>query len=110
MTLADAIESLQQEHMAMTKEQCGDPARWGALEKKYLHWLNRYPDRPELLFQLGTYYLQQDKRGLAIALFERSVTCGALGAGVESPPKAAEDRRSPKAGCVREPRDWGTWD
>jgi len=80
MTLADAILSLQDEHMTMTKEVCEDPKRWGALEKKYLHWLNRFPDQPELLFQLGTYYLQQDKRGLAIALFERSVSCGALGA------------------------------
>jgi hypothetical protein len=81
MSLADAIQALQDEHMALTKEACSDPNKWASLERKYLHWLNRYPDRPELLFQLGTYYMQQDKRGLAIALIERSVKCGALGAG-----------------------------
>jgi hypothetical protein len=80
MNLADEIRSLQDEHMAMTKDMCDDPKRWGALEKRYLHWLNRFPDRPELLFQLGTFYMQQDKRGLGIALFERSISCGALGA------------------------------
>jgi tetratricopeptide (TPR) repeat protein len=81
MNLADAIKALQDEHMAMTKSGCDERERWASLEAKYLHWLNRFPDRPELLFQLGTYYLQQDKRGLAIALIERSVHCGALGAG-----------------------------
>ena len=81
MALADAILELQDEHQNLTRTQCDDKNRWAALEAKYLHWLNRYPDRPELLFQLGTYYLQQDKRGLAIALIERSVGCGALGAG-----------------------------
>ena len=81
MSLADTIQALQDEHMALTKEGCSDPQKWAGLERKYLHWLNKYPDRPELLFQLGTYFMQQDKRGLAIALIERSVKCGALGAG-----------------------------
>jgi len=81
MNLADAIKELQDEHLEMTKSANADRDRWASLEARYLHWLNRFPDRPELLFQLGTFYMQQDKRGLAIALIERSVKCGALGAG-----------------------------
>ena len=81
MTLADAIKALQDEHLSMTKEGCADPQKWASLEARYIHLLNRHPDRPELLFQLGTYYMQHDKRGLAIALIERSIKCGALGAG-----------------------------
>lgn len=81
MNLAEVIADLQSEHMALTKTGETDPKRWADLEARYLHWLNKFPDRPELLFQLGTFYMQQDKRGLAIALIERSVKCGALGAG-----------------------------
>jgi hypothetical protein len=81
MNLADAIKALQEEHMVMTKSGEPDPKRWADLEAKYMRLLNKFPDQAELLFQLGVYYLQQDKRGLAIALMERSVTCGALGAG-----------------------------
>lgn len=81
MNLADAITALQDEHMVLTKSGEPDPKRWADLEAKYMRLLNKFPDRPELLFQLGTFYLQQNKRGLAIALIERSVTCGAIGAG-----------------------------
>lgn len=81
MNLADAIQALQNEHLAMTKDGCSDPQKWGNLEARYMQLLNKFPDRPELLFQLGTFYMQQDKRGLAIALIERSIKCGALGAG-----------------------------
>ena len=81
MKLAEAIAHLQEQHQALTKAGETDPQKWQALEANYIHWLNKHPDRPELLFQLGTLYMQLDKRGLAIALVERSIQCGALGAG-----------------------------
>ena len=81
MNLADAIQQLQDDHFALTKAGETEPQKWDALEARYLQLLNKFPDRPELLFQLGTFYLQREKRGLAIALIERSVSCGALGAG-----------------------------
>lgn len=81
MNLADAIKELQEEHMAVTKGGVTDPARMDALEKRYIFWLNKFPDRPELLFQYGTFCMQREKRGVAIALIERSMKCGALGAG-----------------------------
>lgn len=82
MTLADAINELQDEHMALTKAGDTNPQRLDALEARYLNLLNKYPDRPELLFQLGTFYIQRDKAGLAIALIERASRCGASGAGI----------------------------
>lgn len=81
MDLAASIQALQDEHLVMTKEACSDPKRWASLEARYIKLLNRFPDRPELLFHLGTYYMQHDKRGIAIALIERSIKCGAKGAG-----------------------------
>ena len=80
MTLADAIAALQEQHMALTKAGDADPKKWADLESKYLRLLNKHPDRPEILFQAGTLFMQRDQRGLAIALIERSVKCGALGA------------------------------
>lgn len=81
MNLADAIGELQEHHMALTKQGCTDEKLWGELEAKYNFWLNKFPDRPELLFQYGTYCMQRERRGVAIALIERSVKCGAMGAG-----------------------------
>ncbi len=81
MNLAEVIRALQDEHIAMTKEMCSDPDKWASLEARYVHLLNKFPDHPELQFQLGTYYLQQEKRGVAIAMFERAIKCGAGGAG-----------------------------
>jgi tetratricopeptide (TPR) repeat protein len=81
MNLADAIRALQEEQSAMTKAGVTDPKAWDSLEARFLNLLNKYPDRPELQFHLGTIYMQRDKRGLGIALIERSVKCGALGAG-----------------------------
>jgi tetratricopeptide (TPR) repeat protein len=81
MNLADTIKALQDEHAHLTKTGEPDPKRWADLEAKYIRLLNKFPDRPEILFQLGTYYLQHDKRGIAIALLERCVNFGALGAG-----------------------------
>lgn len=81
MNLADAIRELQEEQTRLTKAADNNPQRWDALEANLLHLLNKFPDRPELMFQLGTVYLQREKRGLAIALIERSTRHGALGAG-----------------------------
>lgn len=81
MNLADAIKALQEEHMALTKQGDSKPERWDALEAKYNHFLNKFPDHPEILFQAGTFYLQRDKRAIAIALIERCVAKGAGGAG-----------------------------
>lgn len=81
MNLADAIKALQDEHFALTKSGSDDPKKWQSLEARYIHLLNKYPDSAELLFPLATLYLQLDKRGLAIPLFEKSIKCGALGAG-----------------------------
>lgn len=81
MKLADAIKELQDEQAHYTKIGETDPAVWDSLEKRFLTLLNAYPDRPELLFHLGTIYMQRDKRGVGIALIERSTYCGAVGAG-----------------------------
>lgn len=81
MDLADAIRELQDEQMDLTRRGDRSPERWDSLEARMLALLNRFPDRPDLQFQLGTVYLQREKRGLAIALIERSMRCGAMGAG-----------------------------
>lgn len=81
MDLAAAIKELQEEQIRLTKAADNRPEAWDNLERGFLQLLNRYPDRPDIQFHLGTVYMQRDKRGLAIALIERSTRCGALGAG-----------------------------
>lgn len=81
MKLADAINELQAEHLAMTKAGETNPKKWDSLEARFSALLNKYPDRAEILFQYGIVLMQRNKRGLAIALIERSMRCGAMGAG-----------------------------
>ena len=81
MNLAEAIAVLQDEQAHMMKVGETDAKLWDSLEQRFLTLLNQFPDRPELQFHLGTLYMQRNKRGLGIALIERSTYCGALGAG-----------------------------
>ena len=81
MTLAEAISALQDEQAHMMKVGETDAKLWDSLEHRFLTLLNQHPDRPELQFHLGTLYMQRGKRGLGIALIERSTYCGAMGAG-----------------------------
>lgn len=81
LTLDEAIDSLFAMHQDLTKRGDVKPEEWKKLESQYNSLLNRNPDNPRILFQLGTYHMQTGNAGLAIPLIERAVTFGAGGGG-----------------------------
>lgn len=79
MTLDEVIKDLQDRHNRIALGWDVKPEEFDALEKDYEKWCNKFPDDPRLIFQYGTLLLQRERRALAIAMFERSISCGALG-------------------------------
>ena len=81
MNPTEEIQRLVLRHTEITKTGKVSPDEWSAMERKYLHLLNRHPDDQLLLFNYGTYLMQTDRAGVAIALFERAAAKGVKGAG-----------------------------
>lgn len=81
MDVAKAIQNLIDRHTEITKTGQADKEEWKQIEVQYNKLLNRFPDQPALLFNFGTYHIQTDRPGIAIALFERSAANGINGAG-----------------------------
>jgi hypothetical protein len=81
MDVKQAIEGLIKRHEEITKEGQANEKEWKNIEVQYNKLLNRFPDQPALLFNFGTYHIQTDRPGVAIALFERAAAKGIPGAG-----------------------------
>lgn len=81
MDAKEAIQRLVDRHTEITKSGNATLDEWKAMEGRYNTLLNKYPDQPALLFNFGTYHMQTDRAGLAIALFERAAAKGVKGAG-----------------------------
>jgi tetratricopeptide (TPR) repeat protein len=79
MNFDEVVKDLHTRHMALVGRWDVKEEEWKALETEYDRWVNKFPDHPAIIFQYGMLLLQRERRGLAIACFERCITCGAIG-------------------------------
>lgn len=74
------IARLQQRHAELYSTPGIHRNAFLEFERDLISLLDDNPDHPVFLFQLGTYYMQQERTGLACSLLHRSMECGAGGA------------------------------
>ena len=76
----DIVTTMQERHSALYAEPDVPPYKFQQFEQDLTELVNDNPDHPALLFQLGTYYMQQERTGAAVALLRASTQHGAVGA------------------------------
>ena len=75
----DIIRAMQERHKSISSKQGLDPREAQAFENDLRSLLDDNPDHPVFAFQLGTYYMQIERTGEAIALIKMAMQNGAMG-------------------------------